>query len=39
MRKLLIVLFLLLITGFSVIGFSTDEQSVNDEVLEVEQDQ
>jgi|UPI0003717EBD hypothetical protein len=39
MRKLLVVLFLLLIACFGVIGFSTNEQSINDDVIEMEQDQ
>ncbi|SFM19044.1 hypothetical protein SAMN04487943_109153 [Gracilibacillus orientalis] len=39
MRQLLVVLFLLLITCFGMIGYSTSNHSVNDKVIEMEQDQ
>lgn len=39
MRKLLIVLFLLLITGFSVLGFSMESQTINNDSVELEQEE
>ncbi|MBM7679158.1 hypothetical protein JOD18_004233 [Gracilibacillus alcaliphilus] len=39
MRKLLIFVFLLLITGFSMLGFSRESHSINNDIIEMEQDQ
>ncbi|SHM66742.1 hypothetical protein SAMN05216179_0779 [Gracilibacillus kekensis] len=38
MRMLLVVLFLLLIVGFSVVGYTTSTHSVKDDVIEMEQE-
>lgn len=37
MKKLLVILFLLIITVFSVIGFTNESHTVNEEVRETEQ--